>query len=218
MNRTNPNGSAIRANALQLAARSAGVLALCVAVLTTALTATAQTKTPSAPAAERAADRAGATAADKERKKAWGVLISQDGKTRIDLTKDRVIVGSSPTADAQIDHPTVATRHTEISHESGAVYIKDLGARFGTLAAGTEVRKGQRFRIVQRTLLTFGAISYTFEFGNRDVIPPTMEAPKAAKGEPKASDSTEPAPTRKAKPAKRASAKRRKGKANRAAE
>ncbi len=178
-----------------------------VALQSVALPTPAQAKPTPPPAAARAADGAVAPAVDVAAKKAWGVLVSEDGKTRIALTKDRVIVGSSPAADARIEHASIIARHAEISHESGVVYVKDLGARFGTLAAGTELKKGQRFRIVQRTLLTFGAISYVFEFGDRDVIPPTMAAPKGDAAAPKGKQADD-APTAKAKSKSRAPAKK----------
>ncbi len=132
---------------------------------------------------------AAAPAAEPERK-AWGTLVSEDGKQQIALYDDKVVVGSATDAGARIEHQTVAPQHARIVHDHGAVYVEHLGSRLGTLLAGRELKKGQRVRIVRETLLTFGAVSWTFRFGERDTIPPTVDAPKkkdAAKGADKAS-------------------------------
>lgn len=120
---------------------------------------------------------AAAPAAEPERK-AWGSLVSEDGKQQIPLYDDKIVVGSAADAGARIAHETVAPRHARIVHDKGAVYVEHLGSRLGTLLAGRELKKGQRVRIVRDTLLTFGAMSWTFRFGERDTIPPTVEAPK----------------------------------------
>ena len=106
----------------------------------------------------------------------WGSLVSEDGSQRIALEGDEVIVGSSETAGARIEHETVSPRHAVIRHDNGVVTVADLGSRFGTLFSGTELRKGKPMRIVQRTLLTFGAVTWAFEWGERSTIPPTQGA------------------------------------------
>lgn len=112
----------------------------------------------------------------------WGSLVSEDGSQRIPLEGDEVIIGSSETAGARIEHETVSPRHAVIRHDNGVVTVAELGSRYGTLFSGTELRKGKPMRIVQRTLLTFGAVSWAFEWGERSTIPPTQGAAKSGKG------------------------------------
>ncbi len=61
--------------------------------------------------------------------------------------------------------------------------ITDLGSKFMTLVAGTELKKGKPMRLVQRTLVTFGAVGYDFAWGERAMIPPTRDAPSKAGGD-----------------------------------
>lgn len=110
--------------------------------------------------------------------KPWGVLVSEDGSKRIALEDDEVVVGSAETATARIEHETVSARHAMIRHDKGVVTVVELGSRYGTLFAGTELRKGKPIRVVDRTLLTFGAVTWAFEFGERSLIPPTRAADK----------------------------------------
>ncbi len=159
----------------------------------------AKAPTPAAKNAQAAAAQAAPADAKPEApavaKKPWGFLVSEDGKHRIELLTAEVIVGSAASAGARIDHATVSPRHAKLIHKDGVVTITDLGSKFMTLAAGTELKKGKPLRLVQPTLLTFGAIGYGFEWGERTTIPPTHDAAakaagtKASKGASKAGKS-----------------------------
>lgn len=112
----------------------------------------------------------------------WGSLVSEDGSQRIELEGDEVVIGSAENVGARIQHETVSPRHAVLRHKDGVVTISDLNSRYHTLFAGTELRKNEKKRIVQRTLLTFGAVTWAFEWGERSTIPPTQErADKAGK-------------------------------------
>lgn len=117
-----------------------------------------------------------AEGAAKDERKPWGTLVSEDGKQTIALRDDTVVIGSAADAGARIEHQTVAPQHARLVHEDGAVYLEHLGSRLGTLLAGRELKKGKKERLVRDTLLTFGAVSWRFSFGERDTIPATMKA------------------------------------------
>lgn len=124
--------------------------------------------------------------ASKDERKPWGTLVSEDGKQTIALRDETVIIGSAADAGARIEHQTVAPQHARLIHEDGAVYLEHLGSRLGTLLAGRELKKGKKERLVRDTLLTFGAVSWRFSFGERDTIPATMKAKSRPKAPAKA--------------------------------
>ena len=97
----------------------------------------------------------------------WGYLVSADGKTRLPLDTPLVVVGTSPKAGAVISGSTVSKKHASISHKKGVVVVKDLRSTTGTLVAGTALRRGRTMQLFQRTKLTFGAETWTFEWGDR---------------------------------------------------
>ncbi len=114
----------------------------------------------------------------------WGYLVSADGKTRLPLDTSLVVVGTSPKAGAVISGSTVSKKHASISHKKGVVVVKDLRSTTGTLVAGTALRRGRTMQLFQRTKLTFGAETWTFEWGDRGKIiaplrPSVQPNPKA---------------------------------------
>ncbi|MCB9740541.1 MAG: FHA domain-containing protein [Deltaproteobacteria bacterium] len=127
-----------------------------------------------------------AEGAAKDERKPWGTLVSEDGKQTIALRDDKVVIGSAADAGARIEHQTVAPQHARLVYEDGAVYLEHLGSRLGTLLAGRELKKGKKERLVRDTLLTFGAVSWRFSFGERDTIPATMKAKSRPKQPAKA--------------------------------
>lgn len=109
----------------------------------------------------------------------WGFLVAEGGQTRLPLEGAEVVVGSAEGAGARIADATVSPRHAVLRFRAGEVTIADAGSKHGTLVAGTELRRGKPMRLVQDTLLTFGASSWTFTWGKRDLIPPTQTAAQA---------------------------------------
>ena len=110
----------------------------------------------------------------------WGVLKTQDGKQSYELKKDRVVVGTSKRADVRLQHPTVASKHIELSHKAGIVKVTDLGSRTGTLVAGTELKKGRSMQLFQRTIISLGALNLGFEWGDRGKLIKPLRKSKSA--------------------------------------
>ena len=118
----------------------------------------------------------------------WGKLVSPDGKQVFALKKSSVVVGTHRRADVRLKHPTVAKKHVRITHKDGVVMVTDLGSRSGTLVAGTALTKGKSMQLFQRTMLSLGAKSIFFEWGDRGkLIKPLRGADgKVVKGAAKA--------------------------------
>lgn len=113
--------------------------------------------------------------------KPWGFLLSPDGKTKLALDGDEVIVGSGEKAGARLKGATISKRHAKLTRsDKGVVHVVGLGSRFGTLVAGTELKKGKKMQLFKQTKLTFGAETWTFSWGDRgDMIAPVESAKKA---------------------------------------
>ncbi len=166
------------------------------------LVAVVWTSTPSLVlAADKAPDRAS--------KRRWGKLVSSKDKKVYWLAGDKVTIGSSPRATVVLAHSTVSAKHAELTHKNGVVFIQDAGSQFGTLVAGTSLKKGRKMQLFQRTVLSLGAIDLTFDWGDRGkVIAPLRKSRK-----PPPKKKAKKATTKKAAPAKaKAAAKKRAGK------
>ena len=174
-------------------------------VLVGVLVAVVWASTPSlAFAAEKAPDRG-----DKRR---WGKLVSSQDKKVYWLVGDKVTVGSNPRSSVVIAHSSVSAKHVEMTHKNGVVYIKDVGSQFGTLVAGTALKKGRKMQLFQRTTLSLGAIDLTFDWGDRGrVIAPLRKSRKPPpKKKVNKAATKKPAPAK--APAPKAAAKKRAGK------
>jgi len=75
---------------------------------------------------------------------------------RIELSRDRLIIGRESTCDVRFDDPHVSRTHAALERRGNAVYVQDLGSSGGTFinetpAAGRELRSGDviRFATVQ---------------------------------------------------------------------
>lgn len=132
-------------------------------------------------------------------KTVWGRLIAANG-VGIELSKPSIVVGSSPAADAVLADRTVSPQHARLTYADGRAFLEDLGSKYGTLVAGSAVKKGDKPRpIAQKTDLAFGAVSYTFEFGVRPALIPPLQALPTSKGKTKAA-TPKTAPAKDTKP------------------
>ncbi len=115
--------------------------------------------------------------------KPWGYLVSADGKTKIALEGDEVVVGTDAKSSARISGKTISSRHAKlVKDDKGVVHVSDLGSRYGTLVAGVQLKKGVKMRLLQTTKLTMGAETWTFVWGARGkMIAPVKSASKANK-------------------------------------
>ncbi|GEM_PF-2654302 len=142
----------------------------------------------------------------------WGKLVMPDGKTVHTLDKNVVIVGSSKRATVRINHPTLSPKHIRLTHKKGVVFVEDLGSRLGTLVAGTELKKGKRMQLFQKTLLSLGALNLSFQWGDRGkLIAPLRKSRPDPKAKQKAAKPSKKAakPNKKAARATKKSAKKR---------
>jgi hypothetical protein len=158
----------------------------------------AAAKAPEAKAPEAKAPEAKAPEAKAA---AWGKLTSADGAQTFELRGAEVLVGTEEICQVKLTDKTVAGQHARLSYRDGVIEVHDLGSRGGTLVAGTAVKPGKAFRILQPVELTFGAASLNFAFGERpDLIGPTQKARQAKT--PAAASKSAPAKAAPAKPAK----------------
>ncbi len=109
----------------------------------------------------------------------WGFLVSADGKTRLPLDKPQVLVGSAAKSGAVIAHRTVSKKHLILRYAKGIASVKGLRTKFGTLVAGTLLRPGRTMQLFKRTHLTLGAVTWTFEWGDRGKLIPPQGRSKA---------------------------------------
>ena len=58
----------------------------------------------------------------------------------IELTSFPVVIGRGSVADIRVDGKSISRRHLQISHQSGAYIVTDLGSTNGTMLNGTALR------------------------------------------------------------------------------
>ncbi len=130
---------------------------------------------------------------------AWGKLLSSDRKLAYPLDKPEVVVGSDPACGVVVHEGSVSPQHAKLVYKDGVVTIEDMGSKSGTLVAGTALKKGKPFRILQPTEVDVGAVTLYFEWGERPALLAPTQKPAPSKG--KAAPS-KPADGKKKTPAK----------------
>ncbi|MCO4760671.1 MAG: FHA domain-containing protein [Myxococcales bacterium] len=111
----------------------------------------------------------------------WGFLVSADGKQRMALDKASVVVGTSARCDAVLRGQTISKKQAVLTHDKGIVKIQDLRSRYGTLVAGTLLKRGQKMQLFKATKLTFGAVTWTFQWGERGKLIAPLSRAKTSK-------------------------------------
>lgn len=156
--------------------RSFAVVGLVCCVVLGVATAPAQVSAAPAPAEAARANAVaapGGAAAAPARAVVWGKLTAAEGGKVYDLSGAEVTIGTDAACQVQLADKTVAPRHAKLTYAEGVIEVHDLGARGGTLVAGTAVKMGKPFRLLQPVELTFAAATVQFAFGER----PSMLAP-----------------------------------------
>lgn len=71
-----------------------------------------------------------------------GITIILNGRVtqRLDLVKDRILVGRSAECDVRIDDAGVSRSHALITSKAGSLSVEDLGSSNGTLVNGKRTR------------------------------------------------------------------------------
>lgn len=146
-----------------------------------------------APAATDPPAAAAATAPVPAKAVIWGKLTAAEGGKVYELSGSEVVVGTDKACQVQLTDKTVAPRHARITHADGIIEVHDLGARGGTLVAGTSVKMGKPFRLLQPVELTFAAATLQFAFGERpSMLQPTQKGRPAGKAAPGKSGAAKP--------------------------
>jgi DNA-binding NtrC family response regulator len=105
----------------------------------------------------------------------WMVEVQDEsGARRLGLSDGPTVVGSSSSADAVVQDPTVSSRHCVLTPGPGAVKIEDLGSKNGTYVGGARVREAWG---MAGTVVTVGRSSLV-------VMPAEPERADEALGDP----------------------------------
>lgn len=158
---------------------AARLAALCAAGATLVAAATAVALPAPAPVKAPAAPSAAAPAPAPAKALVWGKLTAADGGKVYELSGSEVIIGTDKDCQVQLNDKTVGPRHARITHADGVIEVHDLGARGGTLVAGTAVKAGKPFRVLQPVEMTFAAATLNFAFGERPSLLPATQKGKA---------------------------------------
>lgn len=105
--------------------------------------------------------------------KPWGKLVVENGKS-YELLKPEIIVGNDVSCDIVLTDPSIAPRHFAIRFSGGNASVEDLGSKTGTLVAGTEVKRGKPFKVLNAVEIDPGAVTMKFTFLERGTILPSM--------------------------------------------
>lgn len=131
---------------------------------------------PAAPSPAKASAAPAAPVSAPAKAAIWGKLTAADGGKVYELSGPEVIIGTDKDCQVPLADKTVSARHAKITYAEGVVEVHDLGARGGTLVAGTAVKVGKPFRVLQPVEMTFAAATLNFVFGERpSLLPPTQK-------------------------------------------
>ncbi|MEM7585086.1 MAG: sigma 54-interacting transcriptional regulator [Acidobacteriota bacterium] len=96
-------------------------------------------------------------------------------KQRFPLGEGLNQLGSSPSSDVRIIHPSVSRRHAVIEVRDGRAEIQDQGSRNGTRIAGRRLEKGQVQPLPVGERLSLGGVNATVEeVSEKDLQPAVM--------------------------------------------
>ena len=110
--------------------------------------------------------------------KPWGKLTSGSGQTW-ELLKPEITVGSDTTCDVVLTDPTIAPKHFRLTFAAGNAAVDDLGSKMGTLVAGTAVKSGKPFKVLNAVEIDPGAVTLQFTFLERGTIAPSQPPRRA---------------------------------------
>ena len=124
--------------------------------------------------------------------KPWGKLLGDKGQSW-ELTKPEIVVGSDPSCDVVLGDKTVAPKHFRLRFSGGNATVEDLGGKHGTLVAGTAVKPGQLWKVLNNVEIDPGVVTLQFEFLERGTIEPTHSAHKKTPPAPRPAGAPAPA-------------------------
>lgn len=87
-------------------------------------------------------------------------LVSTDGKRTHPLDDSMMVIGRSKEADLRIDHPSVSSRHCQISRVNQYFALHDLGSKNGTRVNGSRVAQAY---LSPGDLVQVGEVVFRFE-------------------------------------------------------
>jgi hypothetical protein len=90
----------------------------------------------------------------------WGSLIETRGPRRLQLTKNRSLVGRSRRADVMLGDETVSRTHSLLWHDAGGTWIQDLASSNGTTVNGRAVAETVELR--DGDTIGFGTVRFSF--------------------------------------------------------
>lgn len=96
-----------------------------------------------------------------------GALCGQ----RMILSRDRVVVGRSPTSDMRLDEPHVSRTHAALQRRGIDVFVQDLGSSGGTKVNG--VRIAESHRLKPGDVVSLGAVDLVYHAAH-EVNEPTI--------------------------------------------
>lgn len=92
-------------------------------------------------------------------------MKGEEGHSRSDLGKDRIVVGRSSKSDVPIRHTSLSREHCAFVREGGVWLVEDLGSQNGTWVNKTRVEG--RIALKERDIVKAGQVRLTFHEGDR---------------------------------------------------
>jgi DNA-binding NtrC family response regulator len=134
----------------------------------------------------------------------YRLVVDLDGrKQRCALRPGENLVGSDPTCDVRLAHPTVSRHHAVVVVTASGVQVADLGSSNGTVTGGHAVRN-QPVELRSDDAVAFGAVTGRLEqvaaddavsarSGSAKAGPPPPSSPTVGTSDPRTTASTHPA-------------------------
>ena len=89
----------------------------------------------------------------------WGHLVEVHGSRRIEITKNRSLVGRSRRADVMLGDDTVSRSHSLLWFDAGGVWVQDLASSNGTMVNNRPIHEATALR--DGDVVGFGTVRFS---------------------------------------------------------
>lgn len=90
------------------------------------------------------------------------VSLPDGGDALHELAEDVITIGRVEDNNIEITHPSVSSRHAQLTKDDGDYILRDLGSTNGTRVNGREAAEGEDIKLSDGDSLVFGSVTVLY--------------------------------------------------------